>query len=216
MKPRQLIITAILKGYCFAETKYGKKEKIFVPFHKTGVVEKTSGGNPKLVESKQSPRYFLQKGDVIVAIVADGNDKRRQAVVWTPQSVWEGGEHTICKSKVTESKTKPKVKAKQPQMQKVNTKKENNPVEEFNFLKEVDLPFLDKYRNSNITIRVRPPSGRGQIYFGPLGTLFSQKAKAHILARVNNKDNVFEAEIEGEWQQIWPPVTTAKRAKIIA
>lgn len=196
-KPRQLVITATRKGFGFAETKHGKKENVFVSFNARGVVGETKGGNPKLLKKKNAPRYLLKKGDVIVGVVADGNEKRRKVKAWAPLSVWNGGEHPIIS----------KTKKPQKKVQKTDKK-----VEEPDFIGEIDLPFLDQYRNRDIMIRVRPPCGQGQIYCGPLGTLFSKKAKAHILARVNNPDNIFEAQIDGKWQQIWPPISKEKKA----
>jgi hypothetical protein len=237
MKTRQVVVTRILKAACFAETKNVKKgqekESIFVSLFNVGAVGETAGGKPKLIESENAPRYKIRVGDVIVATIVDGNELRRQAGLWVPLSVWKGGEHPLYqpenKSVKTKKEEKPKgntsVSKDKPQekkskkkasktTQKGKSKKKEIPsVEDLNVLEQIDLPFLDEYRNRDIMIRVRPPCGQGQIYYGPLGTLFSKKAKAHILKRVNDKKNIFEAEIDGEWRQIWPLVVGKKKKK---
>ena len=174
MKTRQLTITGIIKGAAFAETIHGNKEKIFVPFSTRGLISKTTGGNPKILESKNSPKYFLKKGDIIVAVIVDGNKRCRKAGIWVPLAVWKEGESKIVRF----------------------------------FLEEVDLPFLDEIKNKKTLIRIRPPSGYGQIYYGPLDTLFV--SRAHVLSRACNQKNVFEAFVGNKWVKIWPPLVAKK------
>jgi hypothetical protein len=179
MKTRQLVITRIIKNAAFAKTIHGNEENIFVPFHTRGVIGETSGGNPKLLKSRNTPKYFLKKGDKIVSIIVDGNENCRKAGIWIPLSVW-----TVWKGEDSD-------------------KKVSTP----SFLEQIDLPFLDKIKDRNTLIRVRPPSGHGQIYYGPLDMFNS---KAHVLSRANNLENVFEAFVGNKWVKIWPPLVTKK------
>jgi hypothetical protein len=197
---RQLEIITIIKNGAFARTIYGNEEKIFVPFYARGIVDETSGGNPKLVESKKAPKYFLKKKDKIVAIIIDGDKNCRKTSVWAPLSVWEGKETKVVKPKV-ESEVKHAEKI-------VEDPKED--ISRPSFLEQIDLPFLDEIKDKNTEIRVRPPSGHGQIYKGPLRSLF--RSKAHVLSRANNQNNVFEAFIDGNWIKIWP-LEVAKKNK---
>ena len=198
MKTRQLVITRIIKNAAFAKTINGNEENIFVPFHTRGVIGETSGGNPKLLKSRNTPKYFLKKGDKIVSTIVDGNENCRKAGIWIPLSVW-----TVWKGQ--ESQIKKPTKSKQEETSKEDSdKKVSTP----SFLEQVDLPFLDKIKDRNTLIRVRPPSGHGQIYYGPLDNLFN--SKAHVLSRANNLENVFEAFVGNKWVKIWPPLVTKK------
>jgi len=133
--------------------------------------------------------YSLQVGDIVVAEIGDGNEKRRMAVNWAPESVWNG-----VKSESPASKTAGKV---------------------FDLIKKIDLPRLDPEKDSSVVIRVLD-SNRRQLErgYGNLAKMLDREQEDIVI--FSHVGNIIEAQIKKCWVQIKNPFVKATVTQIAA
>lgn len=197
---KQVVLTTDLfrKGYAFGVTK--KVEKVFVPMRGRTTVAKKCPAPILNEDNTGAPKYYVKEGLTIFAHLAKGRDGRLVAELWAPLSVCKGEKPVVHKSKKKFSSSgkktdKPKGK---PQTQRKNSS---------GFKPAGGLSILLGELRSEYSerrIRVRPENGRGQIFYGHLGTLLEAKTKSTQEA-LSNASNVFEfLDDDGQSQKVWP------------
>jgi len=119
--------------------------------------------------------YFLSVGDIIIAEVGDGNAKRKQALSWAPESIWDGVRGSA-------GKTAGKV---------------------FDLISKTNLVTLDPKKDGTVIIRIKNPDGK-QFERG-YGNLSTMLGRTHDdIVAFSQAGNVVEALIgEKRWLQSW-------------
>jgi hypothetical protein len=188
MPVTKLRITRVGHLFGFAETVDGKKKPVFVSYGKKRLVENAGTSHARFVWGKCPIPYFLSVGDIIVAEIRDGNKKRKAAINWAPESVWNG-----VNGNNPASKTSNKV---------------------FNFISKSDMPKLNPETDGSVAIRVlnsdRKQLDRG---YGKLETMLG-RTNEDIVA-FSKVGIIVEAQIKKCWIQIQNPfvkITVAKMA----
>ena len=192
MKKCQVTISTPIKNgkvlYVFGKTKAG--DKVYVPLKAATTVKRIQkkGSKPLLNEKGEKPHYYLEVGDVIYAhLVTNGHQDRLVAELWAPLGVCKG--------------EKPKIHMKKKVRH--NLSSFDSGFQPATGLSILIGELLDENEKGQL-IRVRPPEGKGQIFFGPISTLLKTETHASKQA-LSNSNNVFELlQHEGQDKVIWP------------
>ena len=176
MKPSKLRITSVGPVFCFAETIGDKKpEAVYVPQNNRRLVNNAGTSRTSFSVEKCPIPYFLSVNDIIIAEIGDGNAKRKQALSWTPETVWDGVRGSA-------GKTAGKV---------------------FDFISKTNLATLDPEKDGAVIIRVKNQDGK-QLDRG-YGNLSKMLDRNHEdIVAFSQAGNVVEALIgKKRWLQSW-------------
>lgn len=204
MKKTQVVeiqVTHIGAEYAFGVTQNGKPEDIFVPYDRRRAVE--SSGTSKASFSTDAidyPRWLIGKGDIVVALIGNGDEKRRKAVAWAPKCVWEKtAPGKLCGKRGQNGFNKT---AHQPASV---IPKKIWPRQVVDLLRDgvKHLLKLDISRDKGVIVRVLSEGKQLDKGYGPLHKMLERDPEIMLLFA--NHNNVVEANINGRWVQIQNP-----------
>jgi len=185
----RLKITSAGPSFCFAEIVGETPETVFIS-HKNRCAVANAGKKSARFD-KSLPclsSYFINTGDIIVAEIGDGNEKRKMALNWAPETVWDG----------------------------IRGSAGNTAGKVFDFIKAIDLAKLDPKKDGGVNVRVKDSNGkqfaRG---YGNLTKLLDERTHQEIKDFAQS-GSVVEACINGRWVQIKNPFVIALIPKIAA
>ena len=200
MNISKLAVISTGSQFCFAETIEGRPENIFVAHNYARNVLWAGTTKTCFAITRPQQPYFLNIGDVIVAEIGDGNEKRKMAVAWAPENIWEGTYET-------------KTRFVQPAA--IAVAKVRKPAVDFIGANKTEIRRLDPNKDGNVVIRVLDQNNhqvdRG---YGSLSKLMDRDHKdIELFLAFGNK---VEALIDKRWVPVKNPFIVVTIPKIAA